>query len=108
MRGTQLAQIENDFNKIRETLEITDQTIKRKMEQLPALHRKAKEAELRYKELMATSELDVEIDKLNNELVWSQIIRKEAELVQAKLLVEKSQDHLDKVDQDIESANVSQ
>ncbi|SAM00180.1 hypothetical protein [Absidia glauca] len=105
MRGTQLAQIENDFNKIRETLEITDETIKRKMEHLPVLHQKAKEAEVRYKELMANNDLDLQIDDLNNELVWSQIIRKETELVKAKQVVAVSQGHLDESNRQIQGAH---
>lgn len=107
MRGTQLAQIENDFNKIRETLEITDETIKRKMEHLPVLHQKAKEAEVRYKELMANNDLDLQIDDLSNELVWSQIIRKESELVKAKQVVAVSQGHLDESNRQIQGAHVS-
>ncbi|KAI8335915.1 P-loop containing nucleoside triphosphate hydrolase protein [Chlamydoabsidia padenii] len=107
MRGTQLAQMEADFNKIRETLEITDETIKRKMTHLPVLHKKAKEAESRYKELLATSDLDAQIDELNNELVWSQIIRKEAELAKQKKVVEGSQEQMDEINQHIQGARVS-
>ncbi|ORZ12709.1 hypothetical protein BCR42DRAFT_331345 [Absidia repens] len=104
MRGTQLAQLANDFDKIRETLEITNETIKRKLEHVPALHRKAKEAEARYKELLSTSEIDVQIDDLNNELVWSQIIRKEMELEKARKIANLSQDNIDESDQQVQAA----
>ncbi|CAO3596582.1 unnamed protein product [Absidia cylindrospora] len=104
MRGTQLAQLATDFDKIRETLEITNETIKRKLEHVPALHRKAKEAEARYKELLSTSEIDVQIDDLNNELVWSQIIRKEMELEKAKKIATLSQENIDESDQQVQAA----
>ncbi|CAO3616201.1 unnamed protein product [Cunninghamella blakesleeana] len=94
MRGTQLAQMQDDFKKIREALEVTDDTISRKNEHLPLLHRKAKEAETVYKELLSANTIDEQIDKLNNELVWCQIINKENELENLKNVVKESQDKI--------------
>ncbi|KAI9305478.1 P-loop containing nucleoside triphosphate hydrolase protein [Cunninghamella echinulata] len=101
MRGTQLAQMQDDFRKIRETLEITDTTISRKNEHLPLLHRKAREAELVYKELLSANTLDEQIDQLNNELVWSQIITKEKELANVNKHIEESQKLLDNANEKI-------
>ncbi|CAO3619177.1 unnamed protein product [Cunninghamella echinulata] len=101
MRGTQLAQMQDDFRKIRETLEITDTTISRKNEHLPLLHRKAREAEIVYKELLSANTLDEQIDQLNNELVWSQIITKEKELANVNKHIDESQKLLDNANEKI-------
>jgi chromosome segregation ATPase len=56
---------------------------------------------------MSNNDLDSQIDDLNNELVWSQIIRKEKELAKAKKVVAMSQEHLDESNREIQGAHVS-
>lgn len=106
MRGTQLAQMQDDFRKIRETLEITDETISRKNEHLPLLHRKAREAETVYKELLSANTLDEQIDQLNNELVWCQIINKEKELENLNKVIDESQEKINGADDKINAIKV--
>ncbi|KAK4520474.1 uncharacterized protein ATC70_007986 [Mucor velutinosus] len=79
MHGTQLTQLQNDFTIIRESLETASNTLKRKKEGLSSLQVKAAEAQRKYQDMEAAKEVESKIDELNNELVWSQIIRKEKE-----------------------------
>ncbi|GAN06536.1 P-loop containing nucleoside triphosphate hydrolase protein [Mucor ambiguus] len=79
MHGTQLTQLQNDFTVIRESLSTASSTVKRKQEGLSSLQVKAAEAQRKYEDMQAAKEVESKIDELNNELVWSQIIRKEKE-----------------------------
>ncbi|KAL7325356.1 Structural maintenance of chromosomes protein 6, variant 3 [Mucor circinelloides] len=79
MHGTQLTQLQDDFTIIRESLETAHKTLKRKREGLSSLQVKAAEAQRKYEDMQAAKEVENKIDELNNELVWSQIIRKEKE-----------------------------
>ncbi|KAI8376349.1 uncharacterized protein BYT42DRAFT_574286 [Radiomyces spectabilis] len=84
MRGTQLAQLAEDYDAVRESIDITRTILERKKQFLPDLQKKAKEAEIRFKEMLETREIDTKIDELNNELVWAQIIRKEKDATAVK------------------------
>ncbi|KAI7868513.1 P-loop containing nucleoside triphosphate hydrolase protein [Spinellus fusiger] len=77
MKGTQLSQLWDDYNIVGESIDVAKLSIDRKMQHLPDLYKKAKEAEDRYKEMLEVREIDGKIDELNNELVWAQIIEKE-------------------------------
>lgn len=79
MHGTQLTQLQNDFAIIRESLGTASSTLKRKKEGLSSLQVRAAEAQRKYEDMQAAKEVESKIDELNNELVWSQIIRKEKE-----------------------------
>jgi len=79
MHGTQLTQLQDDFTIIRESLDTAHKTLKRKREGLSSLQVKAAEAQRKYEDMQAAKEVENKIDELNNELVWSQIIRKEKE-----------------------------
>ncbi|KAL0135489.1 P-loop containing nucleoside triphosphate hydrolase protein [Mucor lusitanicus] len=79
MHGTQLTQLESDFDVIRESLEIASRTLKRKGEGMSSLQVKAAEARRKYEDMQQAKQVESRIDELNNELVWSQIIRKEKE-----------------------------
>ncbi|RCH92677.1 Structural maintenance of chromosomes protein 6, partial [Rhizopus stolonifer] len=84
MHGTQLTNLKNDFESVRESLETAKAILDRKKEILPVLQAKANEAQKRYKEVEASKEIENDIDVLNNELVWSQIIQKEKEAEKLK------------------------
>lgn len=88
MHGTQLTQLSNDFEVIRESLEVAYTTLKRKKEGLSSLQNKAAEAQRNYEDMQAAKEIETKIDDLNNELVWAQIISKEKEAAhnQAQML----------------------
>ncbi|CEI95165.1 hypothetical protein RMCBS344292_09361 [Rhizopus microsporus] len=88
MHGTQLTQLRNDFDSVRESLETAMKTIERKKQALPALLERANEAARRQQDIQEAKEIDSKIDALNNELVWSQIIAKEKEAAQLKRDVE--------------------
>ncbi|OBZ83040.1 Structural maintenance of chromosomes protein 6 [Choanephora cucurbitarum] len=79
MHGTQLTSLKNDFETIRESLEVAKAMLERKKQAMPALQLKAQEAQKRYKEIEQSQHIEQNIDVLNNELVWSQIIQKEKE-----------------------------
>ncbi|KAI9277481.1 P-loop containing nucleoside triphosphate hydrolase protein [Sporodiniella umbellata] len=87
MHGTQLSQLRNDFDSVRESLETARTTIERKKQALPDLLEKANEAARRQKDVQEAKDIDNRIDTLNNELVWSQINIKERETNELKAQV---------------------
>ena len=84
MRGTQLAELAEDYAVVRETLDTMAATLKRKSQSLPDLQRRAKEAKERYDTLKTLDSIDEKIEELSNELSWSQVIFKEKELKNAQ------------------------
>ncbi|KAI7890418.1 uncharacterized protein EV154DRAFT_422057, partial [Mucor mucedo] len=77
MNGTQLSNMQIDFETVRQSLDTAKTTLDRKKEGLPGLQEKANEAQRRYEDLKEARDITTHIDELNNELVWSQIILKE-------------------------------
>lgn len=61
---------------------------------LEDLYKKAKEAELRYREILEAQELDEQLDQISNELVWLQIINKEKQVSKAQLDESKANETL--------------
>jgi chromosome segregation ATPase len=94
MKGTQLTQLSSDYEQIRESVDDTLHIITKNKSGLEDLHKKAKEAELRYREMLEAQELDDQIDDLNNELVWLQIITKEKDVAAAQLDARKATETL--------------
>ena len=84
MKGTQLTQLSSDYEQIRESVDDTLVVINKNKSGLEDLHKKAKEAELRYREILEAQELEDQIDELNNELVWLQIKGQEQSIVKAQ------------------------
>ncbi|KAI9284702.1 hypothetical protein BC943DRAFT_307252 [Umbelopsis sp. AD052] len=94
MKGTQLTQLSSDYEQIRESIDDTLHIITKNKAGLDDLHKKAKEAELRYREMVEAQELEDKIDDLNNELVWLQIITKEKDVAAAQLDARKATETL--------------
>ncbi|KAI7904464.1 uncharacterized protein BX663DRAFT_505119 [Cokeromyces recurvatus] len=99
MLGTQLAQLQRDFEAVRESLETARETLDRKKQSLPALQAKANEAQKEYEDIQEAKQIDEKIDVLNNELVWSQIIQKEKECEKYKNDFEIVEEQLKQIDE---------
>lgn len=97
LHGTQLTQLRNDFETIRESLDTSSVTLERKSEGLPALREAAIEAQHKYASLEDAQNIDDRIDALNNELVWSQIIVKEKESEKLKEEVDLAEQNLNQM-----------
>ncbi|CAG8497689.1 11743_t:CDS:10 [Ambispora leptoticha] len=72
-KGTQLTQLSEDYELIRDSINTSQRIIKKKKEILPELHRAAKDAEDRYKNMQKARELELILDKLKNEMAWAQV-----------------------------------
>ncbi|KAJ2957925.1 hypothetical protein NQZ79_g6440 [Umbelopsis isabellina] len=94
LKGTQLTQLTQDYEQIRESVDSTMVVINKNKNGLEDLYKKAKEAELRYREILEAQELDEQIDQLSNELVWLQIITKEKQVRKAQLDESKANETL--------------
>lgn len=103
MHGTQLSQLRADFETVRESLSTAQITLDRKKEGLPILQEKANEAQRQYDELQEARDVTVQIDELNNELVWSQIILKEKAAEKFKRDVLVAEKNLDNMKEQYES-----
>lgn len=98
LHGTQLTQLRNEFETIRESLDTSVVTLQRKSESLPRLREEAMEAQRRYTDLENVQNIDDKIDELNNQLVWSQIIVKEKEAERLKEQVDLAEKKLQEFD----------
>lgn len=106
MQGTQLSQLKADFETVRESLDTSHVTLERKKEGLPILQAKASEAQRRYEELEEARDVTSQIDELNNELVWSQIILKEKAAEKFKRDVQIAERNLDNMKEQYEAQKI--
>lgn len=79
MRGTQLLQLHEDYETILESIETTKAIIDRKKVFLPELKKEANIAKETYEEMLSARDIESDIEKAQNELVWRQIALKEEE-----------------------------
>ncbi|CAG8528894.1 39994_t:CDS:10 [Gigaspora margarita] len=84
MKGTQLTQLSEDYELIRESIETTQNIIKHKKDVLPDLHRAAKDAEARYKDMQKARELELIVSGLKDQIAWAQVEEKEQEVAEAE------------------------
>ena len=106
MRGTQLAQLMEDYTIVRESLDITDAIVSRKRQCLPELHQRALDARERYNQAQKLGKLEDEIDDLNMEHQWAQIIGKEKEVIRGRENVVAAEKLVDFAEQDLATKRV--
>src|SRR4051794_41002861 len=94
MKGTQLTQLSEDYELIRESIETTQNIIKCKKEVLPDLHKEAKEAEAKYKDMQRARELELTVASLKNQMAWAQVEEKEQEVIDAEKNLQKAMKRL--------------
>ncbi|RHZ75652.1 hypothetical protein Glove_212g65 [Diversispora epigaea] len=90
MKGTQLTQLSEDYELIRESIDTTQNIIKNKKEVLPYLHKQAREAEARFKDMEKARELEVLVSSLKDQMAWAQVEEKEKEVVDAEKNLHKA------------------
>ncbi|CAG8672880.1 433_t:CDS:10, partial [Cetraspora pellucida] len=102
MKGTQLTQLSEDYELIRESIETTQNIIKHKKEVLPDLLRAAKDAEARYKDMEKARELEVLVSNLKDQIAWAQVEEKEQEVAEAEANLLKARRRLPSVQANLE------
>ncbi|CAG8590107.1 10002_t:CDS:10 [Acaulospora morrowiae] len=102
MKGTQLTQLSEDYELIRESIEITLNIIKHKKEVLPDLHKQAKEAEARYQDIQKARELGLRVSSLKDQMAWAQVEEKEKEVSAAEADLKKAKKRVLTVQKNLE------
>ncbi|KAF9389172.1 Structural maintenance of chromosomes protein 6 [Podila verticillata] len=91
MRGTQLTQLSQDYELVRECIDTMQTTLKTKREILPELFQLAKSAQARFKDMQAAATLELKMEGLKHQVAWAQIdemekgVREAEEDLQTKL-----------------------
>lgn len=91
MRGTQLTQLSQDYELVRECIDTMQTTLKTKREILPELFQLAKSAQSRFKDMQAAATLELKMEGLKHQVAWAQIeemekgVREAEEDLQTKL-----------------------
>lgn len=106
MRGTQLGYLAEKYAELREHLEMMKSHIDRQKDILPDRQKRLKETEARYKQLLEAQEIDVKIDKKQEELAWAQIIGKEKEVERLKKEVDVAEQHVNAAREALKSLEV--
>ncbi|CAG8456372.1 2856_t:CDS:10 [Racocetra fulgida] len=102
MKGTQLTQLSEDYELIRESIETTQNIIKHKKEVLPDLLRAAKDAEAKYKDMEKARELEVMVSNLKDQMAWAQVEEKEQEVAEAEANLLRARRRLPSVQTNLE------
>ncbi|KAF9156913.1 Structural maintenance of chromosomes protein 6 [Linnemannia schmuckeri] len=72
-KGTQLHQLSQDYEHVRDCIDIMQTTMKKKNEVLPELLHLAKEAQARFKDSQQAASLELKVEEMKKEIVWAQI-----------------------------------
>ncbi|RUP50873.1 hypothetical protein BC936DRAFT_137276, partial [Jimgerdemannia flammicorona] len=98
MKGTQLTQLCEDYEIIRESIATTKAIITRKKTMLPELEREAREARTKLKDMQEAHQLNKRLEDLKKECCWAQIKMKEEEVEKAEQNKLKAQNKVREID----------
>ncbi|GAA5839517.1 hypothetical protein JCM3766R1_003566 [Sporobolomyces carnicolor] len=118
LRGTQLAQLTEEYEQIRANTETMEEALNRKREVIPELKEALNRAKARAREAQAAIEQEENLGKLQNRVIWSYVEEVEDKLdfalgaIQDEISrgtkfdrdIEKFQNELNEVHQEIETA----
>lgn len=90
-KGTQLHQLSQDYEHIRDCIDIMQTTMKKKSEALPELLHLAKEAQARFKDSQQAATLELKVEEMKKEIVWVQIEDLEGMVAELKRELEDHQ-----------------
>ncbi|KAF9906997.1 Structural maintenance of chromosomes protein 6 [Linnemannia zychae] len=83
-KGTQLHQLSQDYEHIRDCIDIMQTTMTKKRELLPELYHHVKEAQTRFKDSQQAATLEVKVEELKKEWAWAQIEDREEDVAEAE------------------------
>lgn len=107
LRGTQLAQLTEEYEQIRSNTETMEEALSRKKEVLPELKEAYKRAKDRAKEAQAAIEQEGNLAKLKNQLIWSYVEEVEDQIRFAKRQIEDEEKKGRKFEDEIHQQQVS-
>ncbi|KAF9340376.1 Structural maintenance of chromosomes protein 6 [Linnemannia elongata] len=90
-KGTQLHQLSQDYEHIRDCIDIMQTTLRKKNEALPELLHLAKEAQARFKDSQQAATLELKVEEMKKEIVWVQIEDLEGMVAELKRELEDHQ-----------------
>ncbi|KAE8226470.1 hypothetical protein CF319_g926 [Tilletia indica] len=101
LKGTQLNQLAGEYESINQAVAQMKTAVSKHEELLPDLEKQVREAMNRYKVLDKARSRKEELVKLQEQMVWSQVIAKEQEVKQQKSKAEKAKEKLNLVNAEI-------
>ncbi|KAK0529153.1 Structural maintenance of chromosomes protein 6 [Tilletia horrida] len=102
LKGTQLTQLADEYERIGNALKQMQTAVAKHEETIPDLHKSVREAMLRYKQLDKARSQKEQLIKLQEQMVWSQVIVKEQEVKKQRAETEKAKEKLNLVREEIE------
>ncbi|KAF9483584.1 P-loop containing nucleoside triphosphate hydrolase protein [Pholiota conissans] len=104
LRGTQLAQLSEEYEACLSNINQTAKLLSVKKEALPDLKARLREVRARYEEASKAREQKKKVDDLKKELAWSHVAAKEAEMVKAVQDAAKVARRVPKIEESIKKA----
>ncbi|GAA5855652.1 hypothetical protein JCM8547_001632 [Rhodosporidiobolus lusitaniae] len=102
LRGTQLAQLTEEYETIRSNTEQMEEHLARKREVLPELKEAYRRAKERAKEAKAAIEQQGNLQTLKDQLAWAYVAQIERQVEFGAGEIQKEEDKLKQIDEDIE------
>ncbi len=106
LKGTQLAQLSEEYDICLENISQTSKILARKRDALPDLRNTLREAVARYEEAAKAREQRKKVDELKKELAWSHVKTKELEVGVRLEDLEKANRKLPRVEKQLMEARV--
>ena len=106
LRGTQLAQLTEEYEQIRANTETMEEALQRKKEVLPELKEAYRRAKERAKDAEAAIEQSDHLALLNNQLAWSYVVQTEDQVEFAENRIAEEAAKGGKFESDLEALQV--
>ncbi|KAJ2319784.1 Structural maintenance of chromosomes protein 6, partial [Coemansia sp. RSA 2610] len=110
LKGTQLFQLREDLEVVRQAITRAEASIGRKKEVLPEMKAEKKRWEQHYEDMRQARDLSAKLESLSHQMAWAMVEEVEAEVQKAEESIEMQQKRLSKIDEKVaaESAGIDE
>ncbi|KAJ2616935.1 Structural maintenance of chromosomes protein 6 [Coemansia sp. RSA 1365] len=105
LKGTQLFQLREDLEVVRQAITRAEGSIDRKKEVLPEMKAEKKRWEQHYEDMRQARDLSVKMTSLSHQMAWAHVEEAEAEVNRAGEDIEVQERKLGKVDEKVDAEN---
>ncbi|KAJ2345114.1 Structural maintenance of chromosomes protein 6, partial [Coemansia sp. RSA 2618] len=102
LKGTQLFQLREDLEVVRQAITRSEASISRKKEVLPEMKAEKQRWELHYEDMRQARNLSAELEALSHQMAWAMVEEAEAEVAKADKDMEENQRKLSRIDEKVD------
>ncbi|KAI7834371.1 hypothetical protein BX661DRAFT_177093 [Kickxella alabastrina] len=107
LKGTQLFQLSEDLEAVRQAIARAESSIERKKEVLPEMRAEKKRWEQHYQDMRQARDISANMTELSQQLAWAYVEDAEAKLQESNMVVDNHNKKISKIEEKIEAENTA-